>query len=1046
MKKITIALVFAMAAFFTVTAQKKVVSFPDMSKRTVQTANPIAEGLSAQSAYLYVDLMRGMNHDEVAKRYNLTRSAGRITVPAFALLAPQADANQLARYGVRLKQRSGDMATLQIPLSSFIEFAQSGLCSHLDIGVKAHTSLDQVRNILGIDAIHAGLHLPQGYDGEGVVVGIVDVGLEYAHPSFYDSDNSTLRVKRVWDQTADVDSTQNPARFAYGAEYTTQSEIIAAARSHVDQSHGTHIAGTAAGTGGTTDYKGIAPKADLVFVATTLTSSAIFDGISYIRDYADSVGKPCVINLSIGSQEGPHDGSSSFDRMCINMISERPDSLLIVGSVSNDGDRKIHTSKTFSLGDPTYYDDTVTQQYPSFLRDTIPYTDTVVVNDTVLDSLSGEIVSILDTTYIVDTFRIRDTLIWRDTTVVRQRAVYSGGDSMLYTLINFDGTVGGVATVDMWGEGWDGFEAGIAFLDTTTGTFVDAGQLYSSATYHELTDTIYYDDSIQVAYVDVYASGFTFYSNREEIHLIIDNSAQTNPNLMLCLVVKCNADATVHAWAIDATFTNAGYDSIADGNSNYTAGEVGGSCPSIISVGSYVSRASWTDANNHSFSLSGLTVGERSSFSSLGPTTDGRIKPDVMAPGQYIAAPCSRFDANYMNSTYTCATENYNGNEEYYGVMQGTSMSAPMVTGVLALWLQANPSLNADTVLSIIRATSISDNITGVIDSTGSTSWGWGRINPMGGLPLADTLYTLFASPSSVDRGSVTGAGVYPADTTITITATPLPGYHFAGWNDGDSLNPRTVTISSNMALVAIFDENEFEECPPITSLPWQATFNDDFLCWSRVDADGDGYNWRHYAGYAVSETYAYFDRSDQDLTPNNWLISQPIELGDQAAILRWSDKALSDDYYAEHYSVYISTTGDELSDFGEPIFSTTLTGPAETDRSFDLADYAGQTIHIAFRHHDPGNAFILGIRKVRIMLNQGIDQPLSDAAATVSTEGRTISVSAPQPTSVTIIDAIGRTVATSASQAQASFVMPSAGIYMVKVGNGQYHKVAITR
>lgn len=57
--------------------------------------------------------------------------------------------------------------------------------------------MDMARNNLGIDMIHAGLHLPQGYDGSGVVVGIIDGGFEYTHPAFYDTTGQVHRVKRV---------------------------------------------------------------------------------------------------------------------------------------------------------------------------------------------------------------------------------------------------------------------------------------------------------------------------------------------------------------------------------------------------------------------------------------------------------------------------------------------------------------------------------------------------------------------------------------------------------------------------------------------------------------------------------------------------------------------------------------------------------------------------------------------------------------------------------------------------------------------------------
>jgi subtilisin family serine protease len=198
---------------------------------------------------------------------------------------------------------------------------------------------------MGIDAIHNGQYLPQGYDGTGVVVGVIDIGFEYGHPSFYASDGTTYRVKRVWDQNAT--SGTAPAGYSYGRELATQNDILAAQYSHNNESHGTHVAGIAAGSGGNTSataaYRGIAPGADIVLVATTMTSSAILDGINYIRAYAASQQKPCVINMSIGSHVGPHDGTSAFDRACDDLFTLRPDSLLLVGSTRDKHSREMLT-------------------------------------------------------------------------------------------------------------------------------------------------------------------------------------------------------------------------------------------------------------------------------------------------------------------------------------------------------------------------------------------------------------------------------------------------------------------------------------------------------------------------------------------------------------------------------------------------------------------------------------------------------------------------------------------------------------------------------
>ncbi len=67
-------------------------------------------------------------------------------------------------------------------------------------------------------------------------------------------------------------------------------------------------------------------------------------------------------------------------------------------------------------------------------------------------------------------------------------------------------------------------------------------------------------------------------------------------------------------------------------------------------------------------------------------------------------------------------------------MMEGTSMASPMVTGILALWLQVNPNLNPTEVLNLIKQNAWTDSNTGIIPSTGNNTWGWGKVDAHEGL------------------------------------------------------------------------------------------------------------------------------------------------------------------------------------------------------------------------------------------------------------------------------------------------------------------------
>ena len=144
---------------------------------------------------------------------------------------------------------------------------------------------------------------------------------------------------------------------------------------------------------------------------------------------------------------------------------------------------------------------------------------------------------------------------------------------------------------------------------------------------------------------------------------------------------------------------------------------VPGTASGVITVGAYVSKNSWVNQLGKKVSMKSYTVGEIADFSSRGPTRDGRTKPDVSAPGVFIAAARS---SDVPQSEYDP--------DQYHRVLTGTSMAAPHIAGVVALMLQYRPESTPQEIRSLLVEGANLDDFTGFIDaSAGSNEWGWGK-------------------------------------------------------------------------------------------------------------------------------------------------------------------------------------------------------------------------------------------------------------------------------------------------------------------------------
>ncbi len=241
---------------------------------------------------------------------------------------PEADLGRLASYGVELNQARGRVRTGILPLASLGPVSDAP-----EVRWIAPSRLLRPLMDVASPKVHLpGLRARTGLTGQGVVIGIVDTGIDPHHPAF------AGRILRVWDQTV---SGPGVPEGGYGVERV--GPAIAAVRDR--QGHGTHVAGIAAGEDPV--YRGVAPGAELVIVKTTLQDAHIADGVRYAFRVAAELGRPAVVNLSLGGHIDAHDGSDSLSQI---IDDESSPGRIVCCAAGNEGDDNIHAQITVKKG------------------------------------------------------------------------------------------------------------------------------------------------------------------------------------------------------------------------------------------------------------------------------------------------------------------------------------------------------------------------------------------------------------------------------------------------------------------------------------------------------------------------------------------------------------------------------------------------------------------------------------------------------------------------------------------------------------------------
>lgn len=608
------------------------------------------------------------------ERYPITKIKQNFYFSFLGKINQQFNPQNLSDLGVMVGKPIGSVVSIKVPLNQLEAITSLPGLESMQIAAKVENLLDKAIIDIRADSTHAGIGLPEGYTGKDVYIGVTDWGFDYTSPMFYDTTLSESRIIAAWDQFKT--SGPSPNGFNYGTEYTSPQTILAAESDTSNiynySSHGTHVAGIAAGSGAGLAYRGVAFESKLLFVTFTFNVASVLDAWEWMYQKALADGKRLVINMSWGIYHfGTLDGTSLLSQ-AITAYTDL--GVIFVNSGGNNGNVNFHLKKTFSN---------------DVLKSKIDFYD------------------------------------------------YNANANMWGQSIH------------SWGEVGNNFSNGIIVTNS-------AGLVLVESLYYATNNTPSYIDTFIVAGLDtvwynISAEAVHPLNNKPQMRLRVKNT-----NTSLKILLKSIADTgTVHYWNLTELtngvgnwgmpFSTSGSGTSAGNNLN---GISEPACSDdVITVAAY--------ATQYSAANGSLVGGGIASFSSIGPRYDGTMKPDISAPGVAIMSSISSF----TNAAYTSlGSVDFNGRTYHFAKFSGTSMSAPMVAGVAALILDANPYLSARQVKEIIMETARQDNITGIIPAEGSTRWGAGRVNAYAAVKLAlqtigleepanDLMWSVFPNP-----------------------------------------------------------------------------------------------------------------------------------------------------------------------------------------------------------------------------------------------------------------------------------------------------------